>query len=223
MARPPAGFFIGDAVVNLDVFLPRLMPYVLGCPEPLAKQALLDAAIEFCNRSHAVSLALDPITVVKGIPTYEVETPTQTGVATVLKVWYEGNIITSLPYESATALFNHPNGTPRYYFGQYVDEVFSITLLPTPEKTVANGLQVRVALTPNRDATQVHDILFDRYVDDIVQGAIGIICAVPDQPFSDTAQATVASMRARVGANHARGEIMHGNVQSSLSVKMRAF
>lgn len=199
------------------------MPYVIGCPEPLAKQALLDAAIEFCNKSHAVSVSLDPITVLEGVSTYELDTPSQTGIATVLKLWYEGNIITPIPYESATALFNHPNGTPRYYYGQYVEEAFSVTLLPNPEKTVVDGLRLRVALTPNRDATKVHDILFDRYVDDIVQGAISILCAVPDQPFTDVAQATVAAVRARAGANLARGEIMHGNVQSSISVKMRVF
>ena len=199
------------------------MPYVLGCPEPLAKQALLDAAIEFCNRSAAVSISLDPITVVKGIATYEVETPAQTGVAAVLRLWYDGHLLTPVPYDTATALFEQSGGTPRYFFGQYVDEVFSVTLMPTPDKPLANGLRIRAALTPNRNATQVHEILFDRYVDDVVQGAIGIICAVPDQPFSDAAQATVASTRARAGANLARGEIMHGNVQSSLSVKMRAF
>lgn len=210
-------------MVNLSQFYPRLLPYVVGCPEPLAQQALLDAAIEFCNKSNAVSVMIDPITPVKGIATYEIETPAQTGVSTVLKLWYDGKLTPSIPYEQALSLFNNPEGTPRFFFGEYVDEVYSITLLPTPEKTIANGLRLRVALTPTRSATQVHDILFDRYADAIVHGAISILCTVPDQPFTDLKQAAASSVRFRAEANLARGEIMHGNVQSSLSVKMRSF
>lgn len=210
-------------MVNLSQFFPRLLPYVVGCPEPLAQQALLDAAIEFCNKGNAVSLMLDPITTIKGTATYEIETPTQTGVSTVLKLWYDGNVLSPLPYEQALSLFNNPNGAPRFFYGQYVDEVYSITLLPTPDKTVPNGLQIRVALTPTRSATQVHTILYDRYADAIVQGAISTLSAIPDQPFTNLPQAAAAAVRFRAEANLARGEIMHGNVQSSLSVKMRAF
>lgn len=210
-------------MVNLSQFFPRLMPYVVGCPEPLAQQALLDAAIEFCTKSNAVSVMLDPVTTISGIATYEIDTPSQTGVSAVLKLWHDGNLILPLPFEQATSLFNNPNGSPRFFFGQYVDEAFCVTLLPTPDKTVANGLRMRAALTPTRSATQVHDILYDRYADAIVQGAISTLCAVPDQPFTDLPQAAAAAMRFRAEANLARGEIMHGNVQSSLSVKMRAF
>ena len=210
-------------MVELKSFLPRLLPNVIGCPEPLALQALLDSSIEFCTKSNAVSVQLDALTAVKGVATYEIETPTQTSVSTILKLWYDGTVLPPLPYEQALSLFNNPSGAPRYYFGQYVDEVYSVTLLPTPDKTVANGLQIRAALTPTRSATQVHSVLFDRYADAIVQGAISILCAVPDQPFTDLKQAAAASVRFRAEANLARGEIMHGNVQSSLSVKMRAF
>lgn len=209
-------------MVNLTSFLPRLLPYVPGCSEPLALQALLDSAIDFCNTASAVSVTLDPITVVDGIATYELETPTGTGVTTVQKVWYDNTILTAIPYESATARGN-PDGTPRYYYGEYVDEVYCITLLPTPEKTKANGLIVRAALTPTRSATQVHELLFDRYLEGVIAGAISIICAVPDQPFTDLKMAQANAVKARAEAAKARGEIMHGNVQSSMSVKMRAF
>lgn len=210
-------------MVNLSQFLPRLQPYVLGCPEPLAQQALLDSAIEFCTKSNAVSIQISPITATENVNTYVIGTPAQTGVSTILKLWYDGTVLPSIPYEQALSLFNNPNGTPRYYFGQYVNEVYSITLLPTPNKTVVDGLQIRAALTPTRSATEVHSILFDRYADAIVHGAISTLCAVPDQPFTNLPQAAASAVRFRAEANLARGEIMHGNVQSSLSVKMRAF
>ena len=210
-------------MVNLSQFFPRLLPYVVGCPEPLAQQALLDSAIDFCNRTSVVSLELDPLTVVKNVDTYEIDTPDQTSVATTLKVWYDGKIIDPVPYEQATGMYSSMNGAPRYYFGSFVDEVYSLTLLPMPRDTLANSLRIRVALTPTRSATQVHSILYDRYADGIVAGAMAIICSIPDQPFTNTSQAAAAAAKARAISAVARGEIMHGNVQSSLSVKMRAF
>jgi hypothetical protein len=210
-------------VVPLSRFLPRLLPYVVGCPEPLAQQALLDSAIDFCQRTSAVSVTLDPITVIKNIPTYEIETPAQTSVGTVQKVWYEGKLVLPAAYEQAIEIYDKPNGTPRFFFGQYVDEVYSLTLVPNPEKTSPNGLIVRAALTPTRTATQVHDLLFDRYVDAIVHGAIYQLCAIPDQPFTNLPQAAASALKARAEVSLARGEAMHGNVQSSKSVKMRAF
>ena len=49
-------------MIPLSAFFPRLLPNVLGCPEPLAQQALLDSAIEFCSRSLAVTTTLDRTT-----------------------------------------------------------------------------------------------------------------------------------------------------------------
>jgi hypothetical protein len=210
-------------VVELSRFLPRLLPYVVGCTEPLAKQALLDSAIDFCSRTNVVSITLDPITVLQGVSTYELDTPAQTGVSAVQRVWYEGKILAPAPYEQATELYNQPNGSPRFYYGEYVDEVYSITLTPAPDRKIVNGMRVRVSLTPTRTATQVHDILFDRYAEGIVHGALAILAAVPDQPFTDPVMAGASAIKARAETAIARGEAMHGNVQSSLSVKMRPF
>lgn len=209
-------------MVELKSFLPRLLPNVIGCPEPLALQALLDSSIEFCHRSQVLTTTLDPISVRENIAAYELDTPDQTTVDQVLKVWYDGALMSPAPYETATALFN-PDGAPRYFFGEDVDEVFQLTLLPTPDKTVRSGLRVRVSLRPTRAATEVFDILYERHIEGIVAGAIGILMATPDQSFTDLAMAGAQTTKARALANNARFEAMHGRVQSSLGVRMRAF
>jgi hypothetical protein len=211
-------------VVELSQFLPRLMPYVLGVSEPLAIQALRDSAIRFCTDSNVVSTTLDPLTTIVAVPTYELEAPdAYTVVSTVLKVWYDGKIIPSVPYDTATGMYSTSPGAPRFFFGEMVDEVFSLTLMPTPDVTKANSLRVRVALKPTRTTTKVHDVLYDRYIEGIVNGAISILCAVPDQPYTDFGRAAAAGVAARALTNRARADTMHGNVQSSLSVQMRAF
>lgn len=209
-------------MVELKSFLPRLLPNVIGCPEPLALQALLDSSIEFCHRSQVLTTMLDAVSVVANVDKYELDTPDQTAIDQVLKVWYDGNLMSPAPFETATALFN-PDGAPRYFYGQDIDEVFTLSLLPTPDKTVRNGLQVRVSLRPTRAATKVHDILYERHIDGIVAGALGILMSTPDQSFTDLAMAGAQTVKARALANNARFEAMHGRVQSSLGVRMRAF
>ena len=210
-------------MVDLSRFLPRMLPYLVGCPEPLAKQALIDSAIDFCSRTNVVSVTLDPVAAIKNFPTYEIEAPAQTSISTIQRVWYDNSLLQSTSYEQATEIYNRPNGTPRFYFGEHVDEIFSITVVPAPDKNLPNGIRIRASLTPTRNATQVHDVLFDRYVEGIVHGAIAIVASIPDQAYSDLTIAGASAIRARAETTLARGDALHGGVQSSMSVKMRAF
>jgi hypothetical protein len=209
-------------VVPISAFFPRLLPSVLGCSEPLAQQALLDSAIEFCSRSLAVTTTLDAVTLREGVASFEVEPPTDTTIAQVLNLWFDGREIKSSPYSAATDV-SAATGEPRYFYGEDIDETFNITLLPAPDRTVRSGVIVRVALRPTRSATTIHNILFERYAQAIVDGAQAILLAIPDQQFSDEAKSLAMAARARAGANNARTDAMHGRVQSSISVKMRVF
>lgn len=209
-------------MIPLSAFFPRLLPSVIGCPEPLAQQALLDSAIEFCGRSLAVTTTLDAVTLREGLASFEVETPTDTTIAQVLNLWFDGRELEASPYVDATAM-STSNGDPRFFYGEDIDEIFNITLMPAPDRTVRSGVIVRAALKPTRSATTVHNVLFERYAPAIVDGALAILMSIPDQSFSDEAKALLMTSRARAGANNARIDASHGRVQSSMSVKMRAF
>ena len=209
-------------MVPLSAFFPRLLPNVLGCPEPLAQQALLDSAIEFCGRSLAVTTTLDAVTLREGIASFEVETPTNTTIAQVLNLWFDGREIDASSYSDATAS-SVSNGEPRFFYGEDIDEVFNITLMPAPNRTVRSGVIVRAALKPTRTAATVHDVLFERYAPAIVDGAMAILMAIPDQQYTNEQKALAAGSSARFKANAARTDALHGRVQSSMSVKMRSF
>jgi hypothetical protein len=209
-------------VIPLSAFFPRLLPSVIGCPEPLAQQALLDSAIEFCERSLAVTTTLDAVTLAAGEASFEVETQRNTTIAQVLNLWFDGRQIDPSPYSEATEIAS-TNGEPRYFYGQDIDEIFNITLMPAPDRTVQGGVIVRAALKPTRTATTVHNILFERHAQAIVDGALAILMAIPDQSFSNDQKAMVMGSSARAKANAARTDALYGRVQSSMSVKMRAF
>lgn len=209
-------------MIPLSAFFPRLLPSVIGCPEPLAQQALLDSAIEFCGRSLAVTTTLEAVTLAAGEASFEVETPKNTIIAQVLNLWFDGSELDAAPYAEATAV-SSSNGAPRFFYGQDIDEAFNITLMPAPDTTVTGGVIMRVALKPTRTATTVHDILFERYAPAIVDGALAILMAIPDQSYTNEQKALVAGSSARYKANAARTDALHGRVQSSMSVKMRSF
>lgn len=209
-------------MVNLTSFLPRLLPNVMGCSEPLALQALLDSAIDFCGNSLAVVQTLDPITVPSGTASFELDVPAQTSVAQVMNVWFDGMLIGPQPQFQATDVAG-TNGTPRYYYGEEIDEAYSLTFMPAPDVTVSNGTVVRVALKPTRNATTVPTVLFERYVDAIVAGAQAILHGTQDQPYSNEQKALFMARVARSKTSAARVDALHGRVVSSMSVQMRAF
>lgn len=209
-------------VIELSKFYPRLIPSVVGCPEPLAQQALLDSAISFCDQSLAVTANLDPITIPVGINAVELEPPTDTTVAQILYVWYDKNLLNAVPFGQFTGIYR-PNGSPVDYTIEYIDEVVNLMVYPAPEKQIKNGCVVRCALRPTRDATKVHDILYQRYAEGIVAGAQAVLCAMPDQPWTDYARAMQMGVLARAKANQARADMMFGRVQASMTVQMREF
>ena len=193
-----------------------------GVPEPLAQQALIDAAITFCDQSLAVTVNLDPVTIPIGASAIELEAPTNTTIAQILYVWYDKKVLQAVPYGQMTNIYR-PDATPIEYTVEYIDETVNLMIYPAPDKIVQNGLVVRCALRPTRDATKVHDILYQRYSDAIICGAQSILCNMPDQPWTDYVRAQQMGVRARALANQARADMMFGRVQASMTVQMREF
>ena len=209
-------------MIELTKFFPRLIPSLAGVPEPLALQALVDSAIQFCDQSLAVTVNLDPITVPVGVTALELEAPTDTTIAQILYVWYDKKVLQAVPYGQMTNIYR-PDATPIEYTVEYIDETVNLMVYPAPDKVVESGLIVRCALRPTRDATKVHDILYQRYSDGILAGAQAILCNMPDQPWTDYTRAAQMGVLARARANQARADMMFGRVQSSMTVQMREF
>lgn len=194
----------------------------MGVSEPLAQQALVDSAISFCDQSLAVTATLDPVTVSVGQSAIELETPDQTTVAQILYVWFDKRLLNPVPFGQMTDIYRQ-DGNPSDYTLDYVDEVANLMLYPAPNTKITNALSVRCALRPTRSATQLHNILWERYVDGIILGAQSILFSMPDQPWTDVGRAQQCGVAARARANQARADMMFGRVQSSMTVQMKEF
>ena len=208
-------------MVPVSAFFSRLLPQAIGCPEPLAQQAVVDAAIAFCERSLVVTTLLEPVSVQAGVSDYELYLPSQMVLAQVLQARFEGEQLQSEAEAQATVA--RTSGTPRYFSSTRIDEGFVLTLVPTPDRNSTDGLLVKAATKPKRNATQLASILFDDWADAVVDGALAILYGTPDQPYSDETKGVLLATRARSKANMARLDGLHGRVQSSMSVSMRRF
>jgi hypothetical protein len=209
-------------MVPVSAFFSRLLPNVIGCPEPLAQQALVDSAIEFCSQSLVTTTDLDPVSVTAGVGNYELDLPAQTELAQIMRVWLDGRMLGPVPTYEVQSVESFP-GMPTYYFGRDIDEVLNVRLFPTPDKDVPNGLVVRVATKPTRTATQVHSVLFERWSDVIVEGALARLFDTPGQVFTNEAKALVLNQKVRAKTAVARTDAMRGRTVSSMSVTMRSF
>lgn len=207
-------------MIQVSKFMQRLMPLVIGCPEPIAQQALVDSAIAFCERSLVLTQTLDATNTTAGVDTYDFVLPQGHAVATVLAAWYETTPLHPLPTAAAPHMVT-TQAVPRFFYGWDTDEGFALKLRPVPD--AVGALVIRVALKPLRDATQLHQALFNDWIEPVIDGAAARIKAIPDQHYTDLALAGVLMTKARVAANAARVDGIYGKAQAEASVVMRPF
>ena len=203
----------------LDNFLPYLIPWVGGCPTPLAHQSLVRAARTFCEETNVVTRMVEPISLVPGEATYDIDLEPDLDAIRVLGAWI-GTSALALPSSRGSQFANIPQpgvtGSPVFATSTQPN---TVTLYPKPDNAAYEKLSVRVATRPKLSARSLDDSLFNRWVDGVVSGAIGIIAAMPGQPFSDPAQAAQADVRFWRAVNRARIEATRGDVGSSLRVR----
>lgn len=212
-------------MVSLDAFLPRLLPYVIGVAQPLAHQALLDTAIQFCEETGVVRHTTSPVLTVAGQATYDVDLPSQTELSRVLKVWVGWRMVYAAPeamVDSVRGVSTDVTNDTGTIHAASVIEPGTITLVAAPSE---DGFQivVRAATRPTRSATQVDDALFNRWCDAITSGAIYRLASVPGQPFSDPNQAQIAFGMFRQQLNLAKIQANRGPMGGAVSVKLRPF
>lgn len=203
-------------MIAVSEFFPRLIPFVNGCTEPMAAQALVDSAIDFCQESLAVRLRLAPQQTAAGTPTFNITPPLDQLVARVLRVWVSGAEIgggATDQVDDAQAA----RGRPCQYYTRQNAATLQGFLYPVPDATYP--LQVEVALRPTRSATTLEDELLDVWMEPVIEGAKARLMALPDQPFSNVGMAGAAIKNAIYLTRKARIEVSYGRVRTTQRVR----
>lgn len=206
-------------MISIDEFFPRMLPYVPGCSEPLARQAILDSATRYCEKTLILRQSLDSFNTIKNLVSYDLESPNnQMRVARVLSVAIDGKEIKGI-FEEDVPLLSDSEGRPTGFYTSRVDSEFVLNLHPKPDNKYK--VVVTVALAPTKTATSLENDLFNVWSDGVIAGAIALVSKVPNMPFSsmDVAMAKEAEMAKYM--HESRVESYYGRVRGGTRVKTR--
>jgi hypothetical protein len=176
-------------------YLPYIMPLVPNCYDEQAVVAVRNTCIDFCRDSLFLQQDLDAISVSAGQSTYDVDVPTGYVLGQVLGIYYLSRKLERKSQTELEKLYTRNwqvlQGTPQVYTQLNPDQ---ITLVYTPDYSVLGAITGRFSYIPTRTSTAIDDMVFERFLDVIVDGAASRLMATPNQPYSD-ANASIAYQR----------------------------
>jgi len=209
-------------MTSLNQFLPRLLVYVPACSDPLALQALLDSAIEFCEKTGALNARLDTVYLVPDVTVYDLEsTIASTEVFAVTKAQIGDEVVDTVLAERVSLDAPKVARPDKIYVTLNTASTSTITLNALPDE--AYSLTMEAFLRPVRTATSVPDVLFGRWVDPIVSGALARLYMVPAQAFSSPSLAQYYGARTERLTHNARVNASYGGVRGNMTIKQRPF
>lgn len=168
-------------------FYDYVLPQLPGAGKFLAFQAIREAAIDFCERTLVYNYNIPAIDVVGGQSVYVIAPLADTQIADIIAVRYnqeplvganEADLDVLVPEWRTTA-----TGVPTYYRSTIEREL--IQLVVTPADSLAEGLNVRVALAPLPSSNNVPDWMFERYRNAIANGALARVFSMKKRPWTD--------------------------------------
>lgn len=209
-----------------------VLPYVGGCPVPVALQKIRQAAIEFCTMSRTWRyLGLTAIDSVALQATYKIATsaalgtlPAETKVVHIYQVNVDQQpleALTPAQLQSMSDTWFSDEGDPEAF--TFFNEG-EFTLWRIPSAGAVGAIVVpQVALAPTETATTVDDRVFEFGRAAVAKGARAHIHSIPGKPYSDLSlgQELMAQFREMAGAAQARasGGRGHGRIRTQTIIR----
>lgn len=207
-------------------FFDEVLPYLPGCTPALAKVAIRNAVIDFCEGSLILQRDHDPVSALEGIIDYEFDPPTGYLVTKVMRAWYKGNELTAKAPDELPSpnLYNtaYPNAVVTKQDPSIITQKDerTFTIYPHPQETATSAITMRVALKPTRASTSIEDVIFEDYAEIIGHGAKYRLMSAPSKPFTSPDGASSSKILFDEGVNTARQRAVRGYVRSDLRVNI---
>lgn len=174
-------------MIAIDEFLTSVLPDVPGCPESLASEMVLEAAITLCKRSRVLKEALDPIDVVAAQRDYTLSTYGDTVVIEPVSVLYDSvrlDAVQEAILDDMAPTWRLSDGPFGYYT---VLNPGTLTLAFSPSVGVTGGLRVTVSVRPSNQSVALPDVLYNEYSGTIADGAKALLMVIPGKAWSNPA------------------------------------
>ena len=173
--------------VALLQFAKYVRPEVAGCSEIQILDAILRAAIVFCNKSRYIKETFNVMTVA-GTNKYVMTLPADLQARKIISV--KRGLYRDLDPSSFREFQNNDlntlAGTPQHF---YMDKDRNLVLGNIP--VAVETLYVTAIVRPTETATTLPSTLFDEYADEIAMGAKSRLMIMKGQAWTDVAQAGI--------------------------------
>lgn len=212
-------------MANWEAWYDEVLPDVPGCPQNVAKNAIRNAAIEFCERTYVYVVDHPAIDVVADVGAYAWSPAADLKVVRPDSVWFQGSPLDPVTRSDLSDMYTDwtaAKGTPRYFVQERVDQLI---LVPKPVATVTGAVTAKVSVAPSRASTSIPDFLWERYLEDIAAGAKGRLMAMAGKPYTNPQMAAVQAQAFddAVGAVNLKAFRGHGRARINSRLGRRRF
>ena len=207
------------ATVSVDLFVPEIAPSVLGCPEPLIKEAIVASVRDFCEQSQFWRERPSAVTVTDASFPYSIPAPAHGEFNRVLSLHCGTAKLVPTSYDDLDAVpeWDTHTGDPAAFLITHDDR-----LVLYPRLAGEKDMRMTVVYTAARGATVVEEVLYKRWRDAIVSGALAKLMAMPDKGWSKPDMVGLHGSRFANGVQEARVEADTSNrAKGSMSVSPR--
>ncbi len=174
------------SIKTYESWFDEVLPDVPGVTQAIAKNAIRNAAIEFCDRSKVWVVDHDPMPAVANQGTYPFEPPSGAVVAMIKTAWFNGQKLTprtAAQLDKEFVKWPAKVGIPSRYLQENTEELI---LVPMPSANLANAIEAKVALKPSRSSAGIERWIFEKYLEEIAHGAKGKLFSMQKKPWSDS-------------------------------------
>jgi hypothetical protein len=211
--------------VPFDDFLPEVTQFLPDVPELVAKNAIRNAAIEFCEKTRYWQIDVAPISVVNGQRSYVVPTPADTKMVGAVSAYYDTNLLIPKGPDELARIYRMGDWQQVEGAPQYLTQIIrpEVVLVPTPYEDKADALHLRVAIAPTRASEEISEDVYENFLLVIANGAKAILYNTPGQPYFDRTAAKECTMYFRAGIANARILVDKGLTRTSTRAEFQRF
>jgi len=210
---------------SVDKFITRIAGRVQGAPSETIRQALIDAASEFCEKSRIWNEIQDAQFLINGVNDYEVDLPIKAKPLSIEVVWCNQRKLHGVTMAQLQTLLpdwqTAVGSEPLYYNSAFDWSTFRV--YPMPADAGAAQLQIKGSFQPSEEADMLPDFLWERWRTALTAGALALLQTQFGKAWFNLQQADInrAAFTSQIG--DATITRMREGASNHMTVAPRAF
>lgn len=181
----------------------------IGCPLPVVNEKLMEAAREFCLRTHAWQ-ETDEFVAAGGANVFAFDAPVRSEVLKVVRATVAGKDLAIYGRDELPSNWQFGSADNRaalYHFSRF-------EYLLAPQPAAGDAVSITFSVQPTISGEGVGDDLFEQHAEHIAAGALYRILKMPRTEWQDLAEAQVARAEFEAGVHEAANrDFMHTSPQ----------